>query len=166
MSHKHIYLYHVSNQCLIRCFLLLGGFFKKHARDTSMAKASLGAFPPIIFAPRNAKRKLAVDFNKASRIYFHAQIYQCFDDFNRTQGTTVTLQNGTRMLMAKAIILAIYCDHPACVKCCLVGSACPQCLTRRSDMGRPPESGIMEMRTPAIVALKRTVILHTLTDTH
>ena len=40
MSHKHIYLYHVSNQCLIRCFLLLGGFFKKHARETSMAKAS------------------------------------------------------------------------------------------------------------------------------
>ena len=70
MSHKHIYLCHVSNQRLIRCFLLLGGFFKKHARDTSMVKASLGAFPPIIFAPRNAKRKLAVDFNKASRIYF------------------------------------------------------------------------------------------------
>jgi hypothetical protein len=50
-----------------------------------------------------------VDFSKASRLYFHAAIYKCYDDFNRTNGTVVTLQNGTQMNMAKAIILAIFC---------------------------------------------------------
>jgi hypothetical protein len=61
----------------------------------------LGAFPPISFAPRNVKLKRAVDFSRASRLYFHAAIYKCYDDFNRTNGTVVTLQNGTHMNMPK-----------------------------------------------------------------
>ena len=46
----------------------------------------MGAFPPISFAPNNVKLKRAVDFSRASRLYFHAAIYKCYDDFNRTNG--------------------------------------------------------------------------------
>jgi len=134
-----------------------GGFFNKRARDSSLAKASLGAFPPIQFAPRNAKLKRAVDFSRASRIYFHAAIYKCFDDFNRTSGTVVTLQNGTQMNMAKAIILAIFCDHPAARKCCLCGSACPQCFCCETDFAKTPSAATMLMRTPGNIAVKKQV---------
>ena len=117
----------------------------------------MGAFPPISFAPRNVKLKRAVDFSKASRLYFHAAIYKCYDDFNRANGTVVTLQNGTQMNMAKAIILAIFCDHPAAIKCCLCGSACPQCFTSKRDFATPPVGGTMLMRTPGNVAVKKQV---------
>jgi hypothetical protein len=119
----------------------------------------LGAFPPISFAPRNVKLKRAVDFSRASRLYFHAAIYKCYDDFNRTNGTVVTLQNGTHMNMAKAIILAIFSDHPAARKCCLCGSACPQCLTSLRDCAKPPIGGTMVMRTPATVAVIKKVFV-------
>ena len=117
----------------------------------------MGAFPPILFAPRNVKLKRAVDFSRASRLYFHAAIYKCYDDFNRTNGTVVTLQNGTEMNMAKAIILAIFCDHPAARKCCLCGSACPQCFTSLREFAKPPIGGTMLMRTPGTVAVIKKV---------
>ena len=88
-------------------------------------------------------------------MFFHAQIYKCFDDFNRSEGTVVTLQSGTEMKMSKAIILAILCDHPAAVKCCLCGSACPQCFTRRCDMNMPPT---LQMRTPDAIKAKKKVL--------
>ena len=124
----------------------------------------MGAFPPISFAPRNVKLKRAVDFSRASRLYFHAAIYKCYDDFNRTNGTVVTLQNGTEMNMAKAIILAIFCDHPAARKCCLCGSACPQCFTSLRDFAKPPIGGTMLMRTPGTVAViqKVSVLMYVL----
>ena len=124
----------------------------------------MGAFPPISFAPRNVKLKRAVDFSRASRLYFHAAIYKCYDDFNRTNGTVVTLQNGTEMNMAKAIILAIYSDHPAARKCCLCGSACPQCFTSLRDFAKPPIGGTMLMRTPGTVAViqKVSVLMYVL----
>ena len=136
---------------------VIGAFFNKRARETSAAKASLGAFPPIRIAPKNAKLKLAVAFTRASRLFFHAAIYQCFDNFNRSGGTVVTLQNGIKMNMAKAIILAIFCDHPAARKCCLCGSACPQCFTSEVDFAKPPMDGTMEIRTPRTVAAKKIV---------
>ncbi len=117
----------------------------------------MGAFPPILFAPRNVKLKRAVDFLRASRIYFHAAIYKCYDDFNRSNSTVVTLQNGNQMNMAKAIILAIFCDHPAARKCCLCGSACIECFTSLSDFAKPPLGGTMLMRTPGNVAVKKQV---------
>ena len=137
--------------------MYVGVFFNKKARESSLAKASLGAFPPIAIAPRNAKLKRAVDFSRASRIYFHAAIYKCFDDFNRTNGTVVTLQNGNKMNMAKAIILAIFCDHPAARKCCLCGSACPQCFCSLPDFAKAPIGGTILMRTPRDVAAKKQV---------
>jgi len=136
---------------------VIGAFFNKRARETSAAKASLGAFPPILIAPKNATLKRAVAFQKDSRIFFHAAIYQCFDNFNRSSGTVVTLQNGIKMNMAKAIILAIYCDHPAARKCCLCGSACPQCFTSKVDFAKPPMAGTMVVRTPESVAAQKTV---------
>ena len=117
----------------------------------------MGAFPPILFAPRNVKLKRAVDFSRASRLYFHAAIYKCYDDFNRTNGTVVTLQNGIHMNMAKAIILAIFSDHPAARKCCLCGSACPQCFTSLREFAKPPIGGTMLMRTPGTVAVIKKV---------
>ena len=136
---------------------VIGAFFNKRARETSAAKASLGAFPPILIAPKNAKLKRALDFQRASRIFFHAAIYQCFDNFNRSSGTVVTLQNGFKMTMAKAIILAIYSDHPAARKCCLCGSACPQCFTSKVDFAKPPTTGNMVLRTPGSVAAQKIV---------
>ena len=136
---------------------VIGAFFNKCARETSAAKASLGAFPPILIAPKNATLKRAVAFQKDSRIFFHAAIYQCFDNFNRSSGTVVTLQNGIKMNMAKAIILAIYCDHPAARKCCLCGSACPQCFTSKVDFAKPPMEGNMVLRTPGSVAAQKIV---------
>ena len=136
---------------------VIGAFFNKRARETSAAKASLGAFPPILIAPKNATLKRALDFKRASRIFFHAAIYQCFDNFNRSSGTVVTLQNGIKMTMAKAIILAIYCDHPAARKCCLCGSACPQCFTSKVDFAKPPMEGNMVLRTPGSVAAQKIV---------
>ena len=136
---------------------VIGAFFNKRARETSAAKASLGAFPPILIAPKNAKLKRALDFQRASRIFFHAAIYQCFDNFNRSRGTVVTLQNGFKMTMAKAIILAIYTDHPAARKCCLCGSACPQCFTSKVDFAKPPTTGNMVLRTPGSVAAQKIV---------
>jgi hypothetical protein len=117
----------------------------------------LGAFPPISFAPRNVKLKLAADFLVASPLFFHAAIYKCYDDFNRTNGTVVTLQNGTQLNMAKAIILAIFCDHPAARACCLCRSGCPQCFASLKDFAQPPVGGTMLMRTPGDVALKKQV---------
>ncbi len=142
-------------------FAVLGRFFKKHARESSSAKASLGAFPPIHFALKNKELKLAKDVRTASHVFFHAQIYNCFDEFNCSQGTVITLQRGAKLDMAKAIILAIYCDHPAAIKCCLCGSACPQCFTIKVDMRRPPIDGIMQNRTPAAVPAKKIIIRQT-----
>ena len=139
------------------CALYVGAFFNKQARESSLAKASLGAFPPIPIAPRNTKLKRAVAFSRASRIFFHAAIYKCYDDFNRTNGTVVTLQNGNEMNMAKAIILAIYCDHPAARKCWLCGSGCPQCFCSLPDFAKEPIGGTMLMRTPLNVAAKKKV---------
>ena len=119
------WLVHKYNNDQIRSPLCVGAFFNTRSRETSEAKASLGAFPPIPIAPRNVTLNKAWRFTRACRLHFHAAIYKCFDDFNHTNGKVVALQNGIKMNMAKALILAIYCDHPAGRKCCLCGSACP-----------------------------------------
>ena len=151
-----IHFFHETNNLHVDP-LYVGAFFNKQARESSLAKASLGAFPPIAIAPRNAKLKRAVDFSRASRICFHAAIYKCFDDFNRTNGTVVTLQNGYELNMAKAVILAIFSDHPAARKCCLCGSGCPQCFCSKPDFAKEPIGGTMLMRTPRDVAAKKQV---------
>ena len=152
------WLVHKYNNDQFRSPLCVGAFFNKRSRETSEAKASLGAFPPIPIAPRNVTLNKAWRFTRACRLHFHAAIYKCFDDFNHTNGRVVTLQNGIKMNMAKALILAIYCDHPAGRKCCLCGSACPQCLTGQPDFAKPPIGGTMLLRTPSNVADKKKVL--------
>jgi hypothetical protein len=61
--------------------------------------------------PRNVTLNKAWRFTRACRLHFHAAIYKCFDDFNHTNGKVVVLQNGSKMNMAKAIILAVYCER-------------------------------------------------------
>jgi hypothetical protein len=68
-------------------------------------------------------------------------------------GAIVPLQTGGVQYFPRAVILAIYADHPAAVKCTMVGKACPQCFTSESVMHLPPVNGNLELRTE--VATKR-----------
>lgn len=130
--------------------ILVGGFFTNRARESSLAKVSLGSFPPIHIAKNNATLKAAQDFTKAARAYFHSCIYQSYADFNATKGGLCELQNGEVIHVSKAIILAMYTDQPAATKCSVTGSACPQCYTARHIMGTPPRirGSALVLRTP------------------
>ena len=57
------------------------------------------------------------------------------------------LQTGTMLYFSRAVVLAIYGDHPAAVKCTMTGSACPQCFTAAPDFAAPPANGQMVLRT-------------------
>jgi hypothetical protein len=71
----------------------------------------------------------------------------CFDNYNKKGGSVVPLQTGGFMYFPRAVILAIYADHPAAVKCTSVGKACPQCFTPEDVMDLPPANGEMTLRT-------------------
>ncbi len=77
--------------------LIVGAFFRKYARESVLAKISLGTFPNINIAPKNKSKKAAVDFVKSSRQFFHHEMLKCFDEFNRSEGKTITLQTGEKM---------------------------------------------------------------------
>jgi hypothetical protein len=140
--------------------IIVGAFFNKHARESSLAIVSLGAFPPINIAKTNAKLKAAADLTKAARSFFHASIYQSYVDFNATNGVMCELQNGNVLHMYKAIILAIYTDQPAATKCSDTGSACPQCYTAQHIMGIPPRvrGSALVLRTPNGMEARRTAL--------
>ena len=138
--------------------LIVGAFFKKYARESALSKLTLGTFPTIPIAPRNTKRVAAELFVRAARQHFHQAILKCFDEFNRAGGTTITLQTGQKIYACKSIILAIYADNPAAVKCAVTIAACPQCFTRRKQMALPPPDNGFQLRTPARVAATRRAI--------
>ena len=140
--------------------ILVGTFFNKHARESSLAKVSLGAFPPIHIAKTNTNLKAAQDFTKAARAFFHSCIYQCYADFNATNGGLVELQYGEVLHISKAIILAIYTDQPAATKCSITGSACPQCYTAQNIMGTPPRvrGSALVLRTPQGMEARRKAL--------
>ena len=140
--------------------ILVGGFFKKHARESSLAKVSLGSFPPIHIAKTNTTLKAAQEFTKAARAYFHSRIYQSYADFNATNGGLCELQNGDVIHISKAIILAMYTDQPAATKCSVTGSACPQCYTARHIMGTPPRvrGSALVLRTPKGMEARRNAL--------
>jgi hypothetical protein len=145
--------------------LIVGAFFRKHARESALAKMSLGTFPQIPIAPQNVSRVAAETFVKEARQHFHHEIVKCFDEFNRAGGKTVQLQNGERMLFNKSIILAIYADFPAARNCTVTISACPQCFTRKRDMALPPPLSGFNLRTPTkMAATRRTVARVARTD--
>ena len=128
--------------------------FNKHARESSLAKASLGTFPKLIAAPQNKTLTAFTQFTKDARAYFHKAILQCFDDFNRRPPTIVQLQSGEELRFSKAIILALYCDAPAAAKCTHTLEACMQCFTQERDMAAVPILGT-EMRTEENMLRKR-----------
>ncbi len=121
---------------------------------------SLGAFPPIHIAKTNAKLKAAEDFTKATRAFFHSCIYQCYADFNATNGVLVQLQHGEVLHISKAIILAMYTDQPAATKCSITGSACPQCYTAQNIMRTPPRvrGSALVLRTPNGMEARRNAL--------
>ncbi len=136
--------------------LIVGGFFTRRARESTLAKASLGTFPNFNVPKVNRDRKVIKDFKKAYRAYFHSKIYECFLDFNRRGGAQCALQSGVTMHFEKAIILAIYADQPAATECTLTGSACPVCYTPRELMSQP---GSFVMRSPETMQTKRNFLL-------
>ena len=58
-------------------------------------------------------------------------------------------QTGTLLYIRRAVILAIYADHPAAAKCALSGSGCVQCFVGRADMhlAQTPEEMVPRTRT-------------------
>jgi hypothetical protein len=110
--------------------IIVGGFFRKYARESTMSKVSLGTFPNLPVAPQNKNKVIYKTFNKVVRAYFHKAILMCFDKFNRGPGTIVELQTGKKLSFSKAIIMAIYCDHPVAAKCTHTLQACVQCFTK------------------------------------
>lgn len=138
--------------------LIVGAFFRKYARESVLAKISLGTFPNINIAPKNKNKKAAVDFVKSSRQFFHHEMVKCFDEFNRSIGKMITLQTGRKMTFSKAIILAIYGDFPAASKCTVTGSACPQCFRMQKDFAIPPTDGLFTLRTPPEVEARRNIL--------
>ncbi len=137
--------------------ILVGAFFKKSARESSLAKMSLSSFPTIHIAKTNVHLKVAPEFNKAARKFFYSAIYKCYADFNAGKGVICELQNGDQIHFAKAIIIAIYTDQPVATKMSVTGSACPQCFTAKHIMGTPPRSraGTLPLRTPEAMNARR-----------
>ena len=56
------------------------------------------------------------------------------------------------------MILAIYADHPAAVKCILTGSSCPICYTAKEPMSTWDPEVAFVMRNPANMAHRKRVI--------
>jgi hypothetical protein len=140
--------------------ILVGAFFTKKARESSLAKVSLGSIPPVHIAKPNVHLKAATEFIKSARNFFYASIYKAYVDFNATKGAKCELQNGLVMHFSKAIILAIYADQPAATKLSVTGSACPQCYTAKNIIGTPPamRATTLTLRTPkGMVARRHTL---------
>ena len=63
-----------------------------------------------------------------------ACLRRCFDAFNEEGGALVRV-NGHPSHFARATIIALYGDHPACVKSTVTGSGCPTCFVTKEDFG-------------------------------
>ena len=80
--------------------IIVGGFFRKDARESTYAKTSLGSFPGVQF-PRASKGLAAVKrFSKDLRHFQIAAIKNCFKSFNAKGGAIVWLQTGKYMYFA------------------------------------------------------------------
>ena len=116
--------------------IIVGGFFKKDARESSYAKVSLGTFPTFHIPKADATRVVVAKFKKAMRASQHAAIAQCYRDYNAKGGHIIPLQTGRQVYFPKAVVLAIFADFPATQKVTLTGSACPKCFTPQDRMSR------------------------------
>lgn len=91
-----------------------------------------------------------------------ACLRECFDDFNRDGGAIIRV-NGKPIHFARATILALYGDHPACVKSTITGSACPYCFEPQSSFGNR-EIGRAPPRTSAAMRAKKEDYLQRILD--
>ena len=82
--------------------LIVGGNFRKDARESTYAKSSLGAFPPVDF-PQQSKSLVAVQkFKRDLRFHQLSAIRACFAKFNKKGGAVIPLQSGkVRFLFQK-----------------------------------------------------------------
>ena len=87
-----------------------------------------------------------------------AAVRRCYDAFNAAGGCYLHLQTGELVYFARAVILAIYGDHPAVCKVSLTGSSCPSCFTPRDRMDQPPRYPNLPLRTEAGVAKRKRFI--------
>jgi hypothetical protein len=98
-------------------------------------------------------------FREALRHHQLKAIRTCFENFNLKGGAIVTLQTGKIVYFARAVLLAIYADHPAAVKCSLTGSACPACFTQRTVMSEAPGPTGLQLRTEQNMSNRRRRLL-------
>jgi hypothetical protein len=86
-------------------------------------------------------------------------LISCHLSFMYEGGAIVPLQTGGQMYFARAVILAIYADHPAARKCTLTGSACPVCYTPQNKMAalvQEPRHALH--RTPHNMRVRKRVL--------
>ena len=97
---------------------------------------------------------------KFKRWLLHQQfacLRQCFDDFNVAGGAFINV-NGSPVHFARATIIALYGDHPACVKSTLTGSSCPTCYQNAGQFANV--NSVAELRTEDSMRLKKQNILN------
>ena len=96
---------------------------------------------------------------KFKRWLVHEQfacLRRCFDDYNTAGGAIVTV-NRCPIHLARATILALYGDHPACVKSTVTGSSCPTCFARSSDFA--DVNSVSPLRTANNMRVRRDSFL-------
>ena len=108
--------------CLYPCLL-------RHARESTLAKVSLGTLPQLTVPSANKTKKVVKDFRKVLRAECHRSILNCYKAHNQAGGTIVPLQDGTSQYFPKAVILAIYADAPLRSTALVPGPLLAQCAT-------------------------------------
>jgi hypothetical protein len=85
----------------------------KKARESLLAKCSIGTIPAIKVTGRNAKKIAYIRFAREMRAKCHAAIRDCYIRFNNAGGAVFKLQSGRILYFARAVILSVYGDFPA-----------------------------------------------------
>ena len=146
--------------------IVVGGFFRARARESTDSKVSFGTFPKVRFPACNRDLDKVKLFLKRLRHSQMNAIYRCFTRFNDRGGAVVQLQTGTHLYLARAVILAIYADFPAARKITLTGSGCVQCFVSEGQMSVDNGKAAREPRTRlAMSKRKRKLLLMSTTGT-
>ena len=138
--------------------IIVAGFMRKRARESTHAKKSFATFPSVHFPTCNKSQVAVKHFTLPLRQHRLRAMHKCFEDLNRTGGAVVRLQHGPVVYFPKAVLLAIYADQPAATKCTLSGSSCPVCFTKAPQMS-PVHVGVpMLPRTDERVRKRKRVL--------
>ena len=98
------------------------------------------------------------DFMKRLRHAQHAVIRKSYEDFYLKGGARLKLQDGRHLYFPRAVILAIYGDAPAAMKCTLTGSACPVCFTPKTEFASVPDPSECLLRCPQTMGARRSTL--------